>query len=95
MENTDHVFDPSEENASSSDASLSEFQDLSFGITDQRVVQLLIVLDEIDLWIREQRFVSDTQVDELVAAAILASGFSDPTEVPNWAAVWPARNGYC
>ena len=95
MENTDDLFDRSEEKASSRDDYFFDSHDLSIGGRDQRLERLVFVLDEIAVRIREQGFVSKTQVDELVVAAILASGFSDAVEAPNWTAVWPARHGHC
>ncbi len=94
MENIDDLFDRSEEKVSVRDDDFFDFHDLSIGARDQRLERLLIVLDEIAVRIREQGFVSNAQVDELVATAILASG-SDAAEDPNWAAVWPARHGHC
>ena len=95
MKNTDDLFDRSEEKASAWDDYFFDSPDLSTGVRDQRFERLVFVLDEIAVRIREQGFVSNTQVDELVATAILASGFSDAVEAPNWTAVWPVRHGHC
>ena len=95
MENMDELFDRSEEKAPAWDDYFFDSHDMSIEGTDQGLERLLIILDEIAVRIREQGFVSKTQVDELVATAILASRFSDAMEAPNWTAVWPARHGHC
>lgn len=60
-----------------SDKTPVEFQ---VRITDPRVAELLIVLHEIDKCVKELEDFSEPQLSELVAEAILACGFVDPTE---------------
>ncbi|MGA9473159.1 MAG: hypothetical protein WBV36_11890 [Terriglobales bacterium] len=55
--------------------------DTSAGITDTRVARLLLVLSEINESVAGLESLPETQLTELVSGAILACGFTDPTEV--------------
>lgn len=49
-------------------------------IEDKRVAQLLIVLHELDESLGALEYLPKAELSELVASAIFACGFADPTE---------------
>jgi len=52
-------------------------------ITDQRVAQLLIILQDIDAQVKDLESLSDRQLSEIVVEAARACGFTNPGEARN------------
>lgn len=63
--------------------SRAELPAVPLAITDTRVAQLLVVLEEIDSHVKKLEAYSDRQLSDLVVDAALACGFSDPAEAQN------------